>query len=106
MHVHVRRSRKRSRLRDERARLKNCMMNALAIKKSRALLRLVRACACTDLFENFFVIKSFLMNLSLQFYEDPCFCLGDIQLLVKVEVYGLMIEKYPKINPPEMHLFW
>ena len=54
----------------------------------------------------FLVIKSFLMNLSLQFYEDPCFCLGDIQLLVKVEVYGLMIEKYPKINPPEMHLFW
>ena len=52
------------------------------------------------------VIKSYLMNLNLKFYEDPSFCLGDIQLLVKVEVYGLKIEKYPKINPPEMHLFW
>ena len=52
------------------------------------------------------VIKSYLMNLDLKFYEDPRFCLGDIQLLVKVEVYGIKIEKYPKINPPEMHLFW
>ena len=52
------------------------------------------------------VIKSYLMNLLLKFYEDLSFCLGDIQLLVKVEVYGLKIEKYPKIDPPEMHPFW
>ena len=51
MHVHARKSSKRSRVPDERARLKNRMTNALAIKKSHALLRLVRACACTDLCE-------------------------------------------------------
>ena len=54
MQVLVRRSRKRSRVCDERTRLKNRMTNALAIKKSRALLRLVRACTCTDLFEKKF----------------------------------------------------
>ena len=52
------------------------------------------------------VIEYYLMNFSVKFYKIPNFCLGDIELLVKVEVYGLKIEKYPKINPPEMHPFW
>ena len=52
------------------------------------------------------VIKYYLINFSVKFYKDPSFCLGEIQLLVKVEVNGLKLEKYPKINPPEMHLFW
>ena len=56
--------------------------------------------------KKYLVIKSYLMNLSLKFYEDSSFWLRDIQLLVKVEVYGLKIEKYPKIDPPEMHSFW
>ena len=37
------------------------------------------------------VIESYLMSKSLKSYKDPSFRLGDIQLLVEVEVYRLKI---------------
>ena len=37
------------------------------------------------------VIESYLMSKSLKFYKDPSFRLGDIQLLVEVEVDELKI---------------
>ena len=75
-----------------------------SLKRKR--LRLLRTCTCMDLYKKNLVIEYYLINFSVKFYKDPSFCLGEIQLLVKVEVNGLKLEKYPKINPPEMHLFW
>ena len=37
------------------------------------------------------LVESYLMSNSLKFYKDPSFRLGDIELLVDVEVYGLKI---------------
>ena len=37
------------------------------------------------------VVQSYLMSNSLKFYKDPSFRLGDIQLLVEVEVDELKI---------------
>ena len=80
--------------------------NRARSSRTRERLRLLRACTCMDLYKKNLVIEDYFMNFSVIFYKDPTFCLGEIQLLVKVEVNGLKLEKYPKINPPEMHLFW
>ena len=42
-------------------------------KRLRARLRLVRACACTDLYEKNLVVESYLINLSFKFRKDPTF---------------------------------
>ena len=43
--------------------------------------------ACTDLYDFFLVISTYLMSLSSKFRKDPCFRWGDIQLLVTMYIW-------------------
>ena len=69
-------------------------------------LRLVRACACTDLYEKInLVVMSFLLSLSFKFRKDLCIRWGDIQLLVTMYISYYTLN-FSQFSPDNFDFFW
>ena len=82
-------------------------------KRVRARLDVLRARACTDLYEIFLVLTYYLMSLSLNFHKDPFFRWGDIQLLVTMYIWyytlnysQFLIENFYFFGTPSWKCFY